>query len=121
MPLIKCVLPTAQSQNSLFRSPIYLDIGSAFWWRGFRLFPYSLIAHMTRKLLASGLPVVLYLHPREIDPSHPRLKMNAVRTFKSYVNLSSTENKLRRLLKELEFVPMEKYLNDHILEAVQKP
>jgi len=43
---------------------------------------------------------VFYIHPREIDPSHPRLPMGYSRRFKSYVNLESTESKLRRILQE---------------------
>ena len=48
--------------------------------------------------------MIFYVHPREIDPNHPRLTMNAWRHFKSYVNLGTTENKLRRLLTEFNFV-----------------
>lgn len=78
----------------------------------FRLFPYRVIARMTRKLLAAGQPVVFYLHPREIDPDHPRLKISRWRSFKSYVNISRTESKLRRLLSEFEFVSMEQYIRE---------
>ena len=45
-----------------------------------------------------GRPVVFYIHPREIDPAHPRLPMSRIRRFKSYVNLETTEAKLRRIL-----------------------
>jgi polysaccharide deacetylase family protein (PEP-CTERM system associated) len=65
-----------------------------------RLFPSWLIRRAARQVLAQGRPVVFYIHPREIDPSHPRLSMPMTRRFKSYVNLSTTENKLRRILAE---------------------
>jgi polysaccharide deacetylase family protein (PEP-CTERM system associated) len=68
-----------------------------------RLFPYFLVKRMTRKVIQEGRPVVFYVHPREIDPSHPRLSMNLVRRFKSYVNLTTTETKIRRLLSEFSF------------------
>ena len=38
-----------------------------------RLFPYWLIRKMAQQVLAEGRPVVFYIHPREIDPAHPRL------------------------------------------------
>jgi hypothetical protein len=44
--------------------------------------------------------VMFYIHPREIDPGHPRLPMGAWRRFKSYVNLRSTESKLEDILNE---------------------
>lgn len=75
-----------------------------------RLFPYALIRRMARRVLAEGRPVVYYVHPREIDPAHPRLPMSAVRRFKSYVNLHSTEVKLRRILREFPIVTFREYL-----------
>lgn len=65
-----------------------------------RLFPYWLIDKMARRVLSEGRPVVFYVHPREIDPAHPRLPMSRTRCFKSYVNLDTTEGKLRRILKD---------------------
>jgi len=47
-----------------------------------RLFPYTLLSRMSRKVLAEGRPVVFYVHPREIEPGHPRLRMNPLRRFK---------------------------------------
>jgi polysaccharide deacetylase family protein (PEP-CTERM system associated) len=65
-----------------------------------RLSPYWLIRRMTRQVLDSGRPVVFYIHPREIDPHHPRLRMSLSRRFKSYVNLRSTEKKILRILED---------------------
>jgi polysaccharide deacetylase family protein (PEP-CTERM system associated) len=67
-----------------------------------RLFPYAVVRQMSRKVLAENRPVVFYVHPREIDPTHPRLRLSPIRAFKSYVNLHSTEPKLRRILDEFE-------------------
>jgi polysaccharide deacetylase family protein (PEP-CTERM system associated) len=75
-----------------------------------RLFPYALIRRMALKVLAEGRPVIYYVHPREIDPAHPRLSMSATRRFKSYVNLQSTEGKLRRILREFPTVTFREYL-----------
>ena len=64
-----------------------------------RLFPYWLIRKMALQVLSEGRPVVFYIHPREIDPAHPRLPMSRIRRFKSYVNLDTTEAKLRRIFR----------------------
>ena len=45
-------------------------------------------------------PVVYYIHPREIDPTHPRLQMSRSRRFKTYVNLSTTHGKLQAIMAE---------------------
>lgn len=65
-----------------------------------RLFPYWLIRRMSKQVLAEGRPVVFYVHPREIDPSHPRLPMSRKRSFKSYVNLETTEWKIGQILQD---------------------
>jgi polysaccharide deacetylase family protein (PEP-CTERM system associated) len=65
-----------------------------------RLFPYWLIRRMSKQVLAEGRPVVFYIHPREIEPQHPRLPMSRTRRFKSYVNLETTETKVRRILQD---------------------
>ncbi len=67
-----------------------------------RLFPYRLVRRMARRVLRKGRPVIFYVHPREVHPDHPRLPMGFWRTFKSYVNLKSTEEKVRRLSAEFE-------------------
>ena len=76
-----------------------------------RLSPYWLIHRQALKVLAEGRPVVFYIHPREIDPSHPRLPMNRKRRFKSYVNLDSTEAKIRRILGEFPVTTFRNAIN----------
>ena len=75
-----------------------------------RLFPYAMMRHMAKKVLADGLPVIFYVHPREIDPEQPRLAMNLKRRFKSYVNLRATEQKIRRILSDFEVTSFQNVL-----------
>jgi polysaccharide deacetylase family protein (PEP-CTERM system associated) len=80
-----------------------------------RLFPYWLIQRMSRRVLAEGRPVLFYVHPREVDPSHPRLAMSPARRFKSYVNLSSTEEKVDRILSEFPVTTFRALLESAVL------
>jgi polysaccharide deacetylase family protein (PEP-CTERM system associated) len=75
-----------------------------------RLFPYLVIRTMTRRVLQEPRPVIFYVHPREIDPDHPRLSMNWKRRFKSYVNLKSTKPKIERLLDEFQITSFERLI-----------
>ena len=75
-----------------------------------RVFPYSFIARMARKVIASGDPLIFYIHPREIDPSHPRLPMGWRRRFKSYFHLRHTEKKVLRILDEFPVTTFEDFL-----------
>jgi polysaccharide deacetylase family protein (PEP-CTERM system associated) len=75
-----------------------------------RLFPYWFIRRKSREMVDEGCPVVFYIHPREIDPEHPRLPMNAVRRFKSYVNIAATESKISRILDDFRVTTFQQYL-----------
>jgi hypothetical protein len=68
-----------------------------------RLFPYFVIRAGVRQYNNIQKPVNVYLHPREIDPTHPRMKMPLKRKFKCYVNLNSTEVKINALVREFQF------------------
>lgn len=70
-----------------------------------RLLPYWLIKLATKWINArEKQPVVFYLHPREIDAYQPRLALSRRDEFVHYVNLRSTEAKLRRLLRDFPVV-----------------
>ncbi|HRS90325.1 MAG TPA: polysaccharide deacetylase family protein [Smithellaceae bacterium] len=68
-----------------------------------RIAPIFLIRWGIHKLQASNRPLVVYVHPREVDPAHPRLPLKMHRRFKSYVNLRSTVPKLNWLCKNYQF------------------
>jgi polysaccharide deacetylase family protein (PEP-CTERM system associated) len=88
-----------------------LSMPICFFGGGYlRLFPLSLIEAMTSRVLAERRPVVFYIHPREVDPSHPRLPMSLGRRFKSYVNLRTTEAKIRRLLRRFPMTTFQNFI-----------
>src|ERR1700737_2282677 len=67
-----------------------------------RLSPYFVIRPMAQRALKETRPVVFYIHPREINPHHPRLPMGAKRRFKTYVNLKTTEPKMRKIIRDFD-------------------
>ena len=71
-----------------------------------RLSPKWLIRWGIKKLHVAEHPLIVYVHPREIDPDHPRLPLSAIRRFKCYVNLKSTMPKLQWLCQEYKFCTM---------------
>jgi polysaccharide deacetylase family protein (PEP-CTERM system associated) len=103
------------SQGSLIEFPLTVRrvFGKpiCFFGGGYlRLFPYFLIRRMTLRVLEEGRPVIFYVHPREIDPEHPRLPMGTMRAFKSYVNLATTRRKIRRLASQLELMTFRSFI-----------
>ena len=81
-----------------------------------RFFPYAVIRRMTQKVLNEGRPAIFYVHPREIDPEHPRLPMGRGRQFRSYVNLRSTERKIRSLFSEFKMTSFANFLQENSLQ-----
>ncbi|HXG04900.1 MAG TPA: XrtA system polysaccharide deacetylase [Candidatus Binatia bacterium] len=77
-----------------------LPLGGGF----FRLFPLAwlqaAIASVNRR---EGRPVVLYLHPWELDPGQPRVPMPWHHRLRHYVGLDRTEAKLTALLEAFTF------------------
>jgi polysaccharide deacetylase family protein (PEP-CTERM system associated) len=71
-----------------------------------RLAPMALIRWGAGRLARSRLPLIVLVHPREIDVDQPRLDLPFGRKFKCYVNLKSTMGKIRRLCREYRFHSM---------------
>ncbi len=71
-----------------------------------RLSPLSVIRWGARNLQREGRPLVVYVHPREIDPDHPRLPLGLWRNFKCYNNLRTTLPKLTWLCEHYRFGTM---------------
>jgi polysaccharide deacetylase family protein (PEP-CTERM system associated) len=84
-----------------------LPIGGAY----FRLYPYRFTSKMIQSLNRQGQPVVFYFHPWEMDWEHPRIALPRRIALTHYVNLPSTENRLRRLLSDFKFATMKKVFN----------
>ena len=71
-----------------------------------RITPLPIIKWGIKRLFKNNQPLIVYVHPREIDPGHPRLPLNLWRRFKCYVNLSSTMPKLKWLCEHYKFTTM---------------
>jgi hypothetical protein len=60
-----------------------------------------------RRVARERRPIIVYVHPREIDPNQPRLNLSLRRRFKTYANLSSTLSKLEDLCTQCKFIRMD--------------
>lgn len=98
-----------------------LGVPTCFFGGGYlRVFPYPIIRRMVRKASQETNPVIFYVHPREIDPAHPRLAMNWKRRFKSYVNLKSTLRKIENLLTDFPMTSFESLFREGMLGATTR-
>lgn len=73
---------------------------------GFRFFPGRLIKRTMQSYQQQGMPGVLFVHPRELDPYGPRLPLGMLREFVTYGPRSSAAGRLKALLQGFDFKPM---------------
>ncbi len=69
----------------------------------FRFYPYKFTRALLKKCNKDGRPVIFYIHPWEIDPGQPRRKLSPIKSFRHYINLDKTEDRLKKLLSDFEF------------------
>lgn len=66
----------------------------------FRVCPYWVIQSFTQMINRSNQKVVFYLHPREIDPYQPHLKLKLRDRLIHYYGINSCAGKLNKLLSK---------------------
>jgi polysaccharide deacetylase family protein (PEP-CTERM system associated) len=107
--------PVTRAGQSLTEFPVStvrvggrtLPLGGAY----LRLLPYGYTRWGLHRLEREGHPALLYMHPWELDPDQPRVRVRGKRGFSThYLRLRSTERKIRRLLAEFQFAPVARLL-----------
>lgn len=78
----------------------------------FRVLPYWMIHLFGDNLNREGNSGVFYLHPREIDPQQPRLKLQLRDSLIHYYGIKGCEKKLTRALGDFSFGTMAELLDD---------
>lgn len=76
----------------------------------FRLYPYGLTKALLKRCNREGRPAVFYLHPWELDPAQPRVKLGPINTLRHYYNLDKTAARVDRLLTDFRFTSIRKLL-----------
>lgn len=77
----------------------------------FRLYPYLITKKGIEAINREGHPAIIYLHPWELDPQCPRIdNLDRLSSFRTYINLKQTRNRLERLLSNFKFMPLKVYL-----------
>lgn len=69
----------------------------------FRLYPYPILRTLLKRIERSGHPLVMYLHPWELDPDQPKMDGPWLSRFRHYLNLHKTRDRLCSLLDDFRF------------------
>ena len=88
----------------------------------FRILPYAWTRWgISRINRAERRPAIFYMHPWEIDPDQPRLSGGLLSRFRHYRNLDKTEERLRRLVADFRFAPMNDVLHELRMQSAAVP
>ncbi|MAE61719.1 MAG: hypothetical protein CMJ49_10240 [Planctomycetaceae bacterium] len=79
----------------------------------FRALPLSFMRAGIRQAGRQDRPPVLYFHPWEFDVNQPRLPLPALAYWRTYIGLNRTRNRLTRLLKKINGIPLNHWLTQH--------
>lgn len=82
----------------------------------FRLCPYVLSKWLLKHVNNHDKrPAIFYFHPWEIDVDQPRIQgLNMKIKFRHYINITNTENKLNRLLRDFSWDRVDRVFVDEI-------
>ena len=89
--------------------PLRVPFAGGFY---LRFFPRAAVRALVRRTLGAGRPVVLYLHPWELDPEQPRLTLPGRLAATRYHRLGSTAGKLASLLGAFAWTTLSDALAD---------
>jgi hypothetical protein len=70
---------------------------------GLRVFPQRIIHKTIRELNRAGSQAVIFLHPRELDPTGPRLRLTLLKKFATYGPRTDVSRRLDNLLRRFHF------------------
>jgi polysaccharide deacetylase family protein (PEP-CTERM system associated) len=75
-----------------------------------RQFPFGLIRRAFREASARNESATFYIHPWEIDPGQPRLRVSALNRIRHYRGLDTALARIDQLLQEFSFGTIASYL-----------
>ena len=75
-----------------------------------RQLPLSIIRRAFREASERGEPATFYIHPWEIDPGQPRLRVSALNRLRHYRGLDGALERIDVILREFSFDTIASYL-----------
>ncbi len=76
----------------------------------FRFFPRFFIQNAIRKANREGKSSIVYLHPREVDPTEQKIELPFKERLIHYYNVGGTQRKLAKVLNSFEFTSVAEHL-----------
>ena len=72
-----------------------------------RQMPFAVVQRAFREHASEGVPAVFYIHPWELDPDQPRIRVGPLTRLRHYRGLRGSRACLERLLSEFRFTSVQ--------------
>ena len=110
-------LKVKTASNDIIEFPqTLIDFGffklSCFGGGYFRLFPRFFIKIMSERIIKNNRPLIIYMHPRDIDINQPKIHFPLVKKIRFYINIAKTGNKLYNITRDFTFKSFDTVLSD---------
>ncbi len=108
-PCLPCRFPTAWGPIAEFPLTTASCLGQRLPYSGglaLRVAPLAFVASQLDRLGRQGSPGLVYVHPWDFDPAHPRIRLPWGRRIVHQFNLRATPRKLAALLQRFRFAPL---------------
>lgn len=91
--------------------PIRVPFGGGGYLRSY---PFFLTRRLLRDRVRDGRPVVVYVHPWELDANQPTIRAPFLRRLRHWVGISRMEERLTELLRSMRFGSVARFLEDGV-------
>jgi polysaccharide deacetylase family protein (PEP-CTERM system associated) len=85
---------------------------SCFGGGYFRLFPGFVFLQMSRYIAKKNRPLIMYIHPRDLDIHQPVINFPFLKKVRHYINISKSEKKLDDITSSISFTSFEDVMSD---------
>jgi polysaccharide deacetylase family protein (PEP-CTERM system associated) len=87
---------------------------SCFGGGYFRLFPKHIFLKMSGIIEKTDRPLIIYIHPRDIDRDQPQISFPPLKKIRHYINISRTEQKLHDISSCFNFKSFEMVISNAV-------
>jgi hypothetical protein len=67
---------------------------------------------MSERIIKNNRPLIIYMHPRDIDINQPKIHFPLVKKIRFYINIAKTGNKLYNITRDFTFKSFDTVLSD---------
>ena len=82
--------------------PIRIPLGGGGYLRAY---PLGLTRYLAGRVIDKGRPLILYVHPWELDDAHPRVDVPFLKRARHFIGIAGLDGKLQRILQSFRFSP----------------